>query len=101
MTNYIPDSELTLNKKYYAVIVDKNLGDLCGQEIIVLFTGIAFRNVKYLVEGVHQYSNNEDDNLRKRMTDTRLAEKKDAIFMLDQIRLFREVKSNDLFESNL
>lgn len=86
------DSELKLNQLYYAGITDKNLGECFGKELIVKFTGIAFRNVNYLETGVHQLSNNQKENIRKKMTDVKLVEKKDAVLMLSQIKIFREVK---------
>lgn len=89
------DSELKLNHFYWAMIIDPELGDLRGKEIKVKFTGIAFRNCEYNRTEIPDYINDDREAVRKRLTDQKLVDKKDAVLMLSQIKIFREVSHND------
>lgn len=97
----IADSELKLNKEYWAVICDKELGELCGKDIRVKFTGIAFRNMEYKLPEFGDFVNDEKEHARKKIFDNKPREKKDEILMLSQIKIFREVRKEDLFEGKV
>jgi hypothetical protein len=91
------DKDLKLNHIYWAVITDSELGELCGKEIQVKFTGIAFRNTQYpATSNIQVLSDEQKEAVRKKLVNERAAGKRDAILMLSQIKIFREVFDHEL-----
>jgi hypothetical protein len=96
-TTLIKDSELKLNHIYWAEIIDTDLTDLCGKEIQVKFTGIAFRNVKYKDCLNIDYTDDPKEAVRNKLISSQIInDKKDAILFLSQIKLFREVSQEKI-----
>jgi hypothetical protein len=85
------DSELKINHIYWAEITDTALSELCGKEIQVKFTGILFRNVKYLKPAAVE--NTDPIYLRIKISKN---EPVGSSFYLYQIKIFREVTAKEL-----
>lgn len=93
----VPDSELKLDKYYIALVTDNELGELCGQLIKVKFTGIVFRNAKYIKHEVEVdnllATANEAGNRKK--LESKFASYPDSVFYLSQLKIYREAAENE------
>lgn len=89
----VADKDLKVNRIYWAEITDTELGELCGRQIKVKFSGIAFRNVNYIKKEIGDYVNDPKEAARKKIIDRNLVEKKDAVLFLGQLKIYREAEA--------
>lgn len=93
----VADHELKANKIYWAEITDPELGELCGKQIQVKFTGIAFRNTQYSsTSNIRVFTDEQKEAVRQKLISEHAANKRDAILMLSQIKIYREVLDHEL-----
>ena len=97
MNPELKDSELKINRIYWAEIIDKDLEGYLGKQIKVKFTGIAFRNIEYLnfAKPIGDFINDEKEAARKKLYDRKTELKKDAVLFRNQIKIFREANKGD------
>ncbi|MBI1936698.1 MAG: hypothetical protein HYS25_01095 [Ignavibacteriales bacterium] len=88
----VADKDLKINRIYWVEIIDRELGDLCGSQIKVRFTGIAFRNLAYeSTKPIGDFIHDKKEATRKKIIDRNLVLKKDAVLFLGQIKIFKEL----------
>jgi hypothetical protein len=93
----VPDSELILNKYYIALVTDNELGELCGQLIKVKFTGIVFRNAKYIKheEEVDNLLAVSNEACKRKKLENKYTSYPDSVFYLSQLKIYREASANE------
>lgn len=93
----VADCQLKTNKYYWCEVVEAS-HPCFGKQYCVKFSGIAFRNVDYLKDDEVKYADEDREAVRKRLID-RKPGNPEAVFMLSQIKIFREA-DNELFNTS-
>ncbi|OGV08694.1 MAG: hypothetical protein A2499_04990 [Stygiobacter sp. RIFOXYC12_FULL_38_8] len=94
----VADSQLKTGRLYFCEVI-KASRPCFGKEFVVKFTGIAFRNINYDTERVFDFIDDDREAVRKRLKERNGSNKPDAIFMLDEIKIYREAQP-ELFNAN-
>ncbi|MBX3008631.1 MAG: hypothetical protein KF816_11480 [Melioribacteraceae bacterium] len=93
----VKDSDLKLDKFYIALVTDNELGELCGQIIKVKFTGIVFRNAKYIKQEVEVDNHLEiaNESGKRKKIESKFSSYPDSVFYLSQLKIYREASANE------
>lgn len=92
------DSELKNNTVYWVEIIDPKLKDYFGKQLMMRFTGIVFRTLKYDPDKIVKAMIDPNKRMRHNLMNTNLSKQIDSTLFLNQVKVFREAKHEEIIK---